>query len=271
VRAALLLVIGLGCYAPQPSSGAPCASSGMCPDGLVCSPASQTCELTAVDAHVGDVAHDSAPIVHDAPVDAATPMLVQHATSYAAPSQSLSVTLPAAPAAGHVLVLIAGNPHAGLTSVTGAGATWARAAISPIYNNVEIWLGVTDGSSATLTATDPGSTAPMSLLLTEWSGLATANTLDGSAVLDGMTSPASAGAIVTTNPRDLILFAISNGSPNTFGVPGPGTWTALPLLDHAVIQAAWYLVADTAASFAPEVSETGHTWDAALVGLRIAP
>ena len=243
----------------------------MCPDGLVCSPASQTCEVTAVDARV-DVVRDSAPIAHDAPVDAAAQaMLVQSATSYAAPSESLSVTLQTAPIAGHVLVLIAGNPHAGLTSVSGAGATGARVAISPVYNNVEIWIGVTDGSSKTLTATDPGSTASMSLLLTEWSGLAAANMLDGSATLDGMASPASAGAITTTNPRDLILFAASDNTPNTFGVPGPGTWTALPVLDHAVIQSAWYLTTDAAATLSPAVSETAHAWDAALVGLRCAP
>jgi len=90
-------------------------------------------------------------------------------------------------------------------------------------------------------------------------------------VLDGTTSPANAGTLVTTNPRDLVVFAISDTAPDTIGVPGPGTWTALPVLDHAVIQEAWYLVANTTASFAPAVSETAHTWDAALVGLRIAP
>lgn len=264
-------MVALGCYAPHPLTGGRCAEGDTCPEGLVCSPASQTCERTAVDAHV-DVIHDGAATAHDAPGDAATTaMLVQSATSYASPSTSLGVTLPSVPAAGHLLVLIAGNPHAPLTSVTGAGATWTLAASSSVYANVEIWLGVTDGSSATLTATDPGSTAPMSMLLTEWSGLAATATLDGAAALDGVTSPASPGAITTTNARDLLVFAISDPFPNTFGAPAPGSWSALPELDHAVSQAAWYRTVDTAGTFAPEVSETAHTWDAALVGLRIAP
>ncbi|HEY6036841.1 MAG TPA: hypothetical protein VIV58_21330, partial [Kofleriaceae bacterium] len=264
----------IGCYAPDPATGARCAAGGTCPEGLVCSPASQTCERTAVDAHV-DAIRDAAVTAHDAPdapIDAATTAtLIQTATSYASPSTSLAVVLPNAPAAGHVLVLIAGNPHAPLASVTGGGATWTRVALSPTYNNVEIWLGVTDGSSSTVTATDPGSTASMSMLLTEWSGLATANILDGSAAIDGATSPASAGSITTANAHDLLIFAISDDVPNTFGAPAPGSWSALPALDHAVNQAAWYVVVASAGSFAPQVSETAHAWDAALVGLRIAP
>jgi hypothetical protein len=37
------------CYHPHPQAGAPCPD-GTCPSGLVCSPASQTCELVAIDA-----------------------------------------------------------------------------------------------------------------------------------------------------------------------------------------------------------------------------
>lgn len=42
------------CYAPNPQAGSPCATSP-CPDGLVCSPATLTCERTAVDAAAHDV------------------------------------------------------------------------------------------------------------------------------------------------------------------------------------------------------------------------
>ena len=270
----VVMLFAVGCYAPDPAAGAPCAAGGTCPEGLVCSPASQTCERTAVDARV-DAIRDSAVTARDAPdapIDAATTAtLIQAARSYASPSTSLAVALANAPAAGHVLVLIAGNPHAPLATVTGGGATWQLAAISPVYANVEIWFGVTDGSSSTVTTTDPGSTAPMSMLLTEWSGLATASILDGAVAIDGTTSPASAGTITTAHARDLLIFAISDAVPNTFGAPAPGTWSALPVLDNAVIQAAWYDVVDTAGSFAPQVTETAHTWDAALVGLKIAP
>lgn len=49
-----LLVLVAACYAPHPPAGSPC-DQGPCPVGLVCSPASLTCELVAVDA---SLAHD---------------------------------------------------------------------------------------------------------------------------------------------------------------------------------------------------------------------
>ena len=49
MRAAVAAVLAVGCYSPHPPAGAPCAD-GVCPTGLVCSPASMTCEVTAVDA-----------------------------------------------------------------------------------------------------------------------------------------------------------------------------------------------------------------------------
>jgi hypothetical protein len=46
-----LFVLVAACYAPRLQSGSPC-DQGPCPIGLVCSPASQTCETVAVDAAV---------------------------------------------------------------------------------------------------------------------------------------------------------------------------------------------------------------------------
>ncbi len=66
MRAVVAAVVLIGCYAPHPPAGSPCAN-GVCPSGLVCSPASQTCELVAVDAPGGK---DAAP-GSDARVDAA--------------------------------------------------------------------------------------------------------------------------------------------------------------------------------------------------------
>lgn len=46
MRATLLLLVA-GCFSPSPPAGAPCPD-GVCPRGLVCSPATLTCEKTAV-------------------------------------------------------------------------------------------------------------------------------------------------------------------------------------------------------------------------------
>ena len=40
------------CFSPHAQPGAPCGDDGTCPSGLVCSPASSTCELSAIDAGV---------------------------------------------------------------------------------------------------------------------------------------------------------------------------------------------------------------------------
>ena len=37
-----------GCFSPAPPAGAPCADNGRCPETLVCSPATKTCEHAAV-------------------------------------------------------------------------------------------------------------------------------------------------------------------------------------------------------------------------------
>jgi hypothetical protein len=71
MRSCLLTVTGIlvGCYAPSPPTGAPCGDNTECPAGLVCSPATRTCEVTAVepaDAAGGDAAGD-APVLADAP------------------------------------------------------------------------------------------------------------------------------------------------------------------------------------------------------------
>jgi hypothetical protein len=50
MRRALAIVAVAGCYGPTVHPGSPCVNGQPCPDGLVCSPASQTCELTAVPA-----------------------------------------------------------------------------------------------------------------------------------------------------------------------------------------------------------------------------
>jgi hypothetical protein len=63
MRSLAAAVLVVGCYAPKPPTGAPCPD-GACPTGLVCSPATQTCELQSTE--VPDAAVER-------PADAATP------------------------------------------------------------------------------------------------------------------------------------------------------------------------------------------------------
>jgi hypothetical protein len=244
----------------------------------VCSPATRTCERTEVDA-----ALDASPdVAIDAPADAAidaspdapapTAQLVQQNVGYAATGTSLSITLANLPAAGDVLVFIGGCPQAELDGVAGGGsASWTRGAFSPVNTNVDIWYGVSDGTSATVTASLATCQGPFWGAVTEWSGL-TATPGDGGHALDGTTSPADPGPVTTTHAHDLLILGVTDMAPNTFGTPAPGTWMPLQNPNSMFVkQGSWYQIVSTAGAYDPQVPETAHDWDAALVALKIAP
>ena len=235
-----------------------------------------TCEVHATDAAADDT---SLPLdaAIDARIDAAPPAdapapqptLVQQGVNAADTATSLSVTLPNLPAAGDVLVMVGGNPHAVLDGVSGGGvASWTRAVYSDTNANIEIWYGVTTGASATVTITCASNTLSMNMSVSEWSDMAATGVLDAQNATSGLTSPAKSGAITTTNAHDLLVLGVSDSSPNTFGNPGPGTWTALTPANGYIVQSEWYRVVSSTGTYAPTVSETAHGWDGAVVALR---
>jgi hypothetical protein len=235
----------------------------------VCSEISTTCELrTDASHHAPDAA-----ITADALADAAPllPMLVQEATGHGSTGNSLSVTLPAAPIAGHVLLMIGGDPQAGLDSVSGGGATWTLVTRSTAQANVEIWMGVTDGSSATVTIALAGNTSTFTMTVSEWAKLASTNRVDVTSVGTALSSPATAGSITSTGAPELVLFGASAFGMATWGTPSGGPWIPMTGVTSNVSQAVWYRVAMTTGTLAPTVTESGTSWDAALVALRAAP
>jgi len=274
----MALVMVAACYAPHPQAGAPCPT-GQCPDPLVCSPATGTCELTATDAPRGDSPQPQDARLVDAardsavPIDAAlTATLVQQQVAHADQS-TLAVTLPAMPTAGNVLVMIGADEHAPLTNVTGGGvATWTLITGSQDNTNVEIWYGVTNGTNATVTLVGPPlDTHPIFANVSEWSGLAATGTVDATRAHSGLSSPADPLAITTTHAHDLVLFGVGDLVPNTYGTPGPGAWTALTPIDADISLAAWFRIVAVAGTVHPTVSETEGDWDAAVAALAIAP
>jgi hypothetical protein len=227
-----------------------------------------TCELTAA----GDDAAPGDDAMADAPNDAAGgPMLVQQVIASADRAATLDATLPAAPAAGDVLLMIGANQHTALTSVTGGGATWTKIAGSDDNANIEVWYGIADGSRSAVAldcAMNGCETQPIWMNLSEWSGLLTTNLVEAGISTSGLTSPVRVASVTTKNPRDLLVFAFADGAPNVVGTPTPGTWTALTeVAPVAVTQFAWYRVVDPG-TYAPTVTETANGWDAAFVILR---
>jgi hypothetical protein len=265
-------VILAGCYAPQPHAGAPCPD-GVCPTGLVCSPATMTCETHAIDAGSRDTSSDI-----DAMADARTdapppnpPALRQQKTGYLNASTLLSVTLDTAPVAGNVLVMV-GSTVSGPITISGGGiATWSLASQSLVNANAEIYFGVTDGSSSTITISRNDTASPIFMNVSEWTGLATTSLLDDAAANDGTISPASAGSVTTVAPA-LLVFGAAEFQSGSFGTPAPGTWTALtPVNGLSVIQSVWYRLEPTPGTYTPTVSETEHEWDAALAAFHYVP
>ena len=200
------------------------------------------------------------------------PAFVQQAIASADDSNSPVVaTLAAMPVSGDLLVVIGGDSHGALTSVTGGGvATWTRATRSLANVNIEIWYGITDGSAAAVTVAYPANNNPIWQLVTEWSAMASTNVLDAAMSMSGESSPATAGA-AGVGPRELALFAVADLTPNTFGTPAQGTWTALmPVSSSSTTQQVWYAIATTPGSLAPSVPETANSWDAAIASFHAA-
>ncbi len=200
----------------------------------------------------------------------AAPAVVQQAVASADNTNStVTATLPARPAAGDLLVMIGGNSRGGLTSVSGGGVSnWTRATRSLTNVNIELWYGISDGTSAAIAIACPASNDPIWELVTEWSGAASVSVLDAASSAAGTSSPASAGDTPVTT-GELALFAVADLTPTTFGTPAPVSWTALmPASTSTTTQQAWYAVAASTGTLAPTVSETAHSWDAAIASFH---
>src|SRR5690348_11701447 len=88
------------------------------------------------------------------PIDA-PPGPVQQVTNFSVITTTLAASLPQQPVAGNLLVMVGATPANALSSVTGGGAQWQRGTLATANINVEIWYGITDGSSATVTIACP--------------------------------------------------------------------------------------------------------------------
>jgi len=223
-----------------------------------------------IDGQTGDASRDARA---DAPGDAAqlpAPALVQAITASANNSnQPLTAVLSAMPASGDLLVMIGAAEHGGLSSVSGGGVTaWTRATRALANTNIEVWYGITDGSSSQVTITFPAYGLPMWMVVGEWSNMATTNLLDMALSTSGTTSPAGAGSITTSSAREIVIFGVGDQTPNTFGAP-QGAWASLPTVtSNATVQSVWWQDLTAGATVAPTVTETHHSWDAAIAAFR---
>ena len=199
--------------------------------------------------------------------------LVQQKNGNSASATSLPVPFTAAPTttAGNVLIMVGGTSTGSLSGVSGGGVgNWFKAQSSTTNTHIEIWYGAVDiatNTSLTTPVTITAATAGgMWMTLMEWSGVSL--TIDQSGAQAGTSSPASAPSITTTNANDLVILGIADNIGNTFGSPSTGTWTALTAVTTPEAQTTWYSIAAATATFNATVTETAHTWDAAIAALK---
>src|SRR5262249_47750194 len=174
VRANLAFAIAAaGCYQPTPA--APCTVScdhGACPAAFECgmdnfchAPGGGGC---TTDASIADAPADSVDAM------ATGPGLLQEAIGSRSMTDSVIATLGMLPHDGNVLVMIGANSAGQLQTVTGGGvAAWTRADRSLQCPNTEIWFGVTNGGSESVTIMGGDPTGNAWLWVGEWSGLDT--------------------------------------------------------------------------------------------------
>lgn len=225
------------------------------------------------DAAIRDAPPGDAPSAAPGDAPFATPTLVQEATAGASSGSPLTVTLVNRPAAGDVLIVLAGAGQAPLSGVSGGGvATWTPAARSPVNCNEEIWYGTSDGTSAVVSILLTGNKDVIFGHVGQWHGLATAP-LDVAVAGSAAAGPAAPGTLVTRQAHDLLVLAASEPLPVTWGEPAPGSWTALKMVTAAPCeQAAWYRLVTETGSYAPTVTESGTAkWDAATAAFTVAP
>lgn len=222
----MLGVVVAGCFAPSAPLGAPCGDEDACPTGLVCAPATNTCERS-----IGSTPDASADSATDTTSDSAQALrstFVDQATSDGA-GGSVTLKLPTAVPVGSLLVLeVAARGVTPTIVVDSRGHSWIKAAeidnstetsVAAIFHVVTVEpLSTSDEIIATVGGSD-GQARGIALFLLEG-----ATSLDqvGSAQASTPTPSVSTTGPLTASP-ELAFGVVVTGfnTPTTF-VPGLG-------------------------------------------------
>lgn len=193
--------------------------------------------------------------------------LVQQAVDDSA-GTSLVITLGASPTAGNILVLCAGADSAGITGVSGGGATWAKAAGGFGFWDCEIWLGtaISGGGSAAITVTMSAS-GNSSGGVSEWSGV---SGLDTSGTRASATGPLVTSASVTPSADNATVVAcFYAGAHKDGGPPSPyaGLTDALAGASGEGLYSAAYVLPTAGATTTTWAIATAGGYDAVTVAL----
>ena len=225
----MLGVVVAGCFAPSAPLGVPCGDEDACPTGLVCAPATNTCEQRSIGS-TPDASADSTTDATgiDSPQPALRSTFLDQATTEG-PGGSVTLKLPTAVSAGSLLVVeVAARGVTPTLVVDSRGHDWIKAAeidnstatsVAAIFHVVTVEpLTTSDEITATVGAGD-GRARAIALFLIEG-----ATSLDqvGSSQGSTLTPSVSTTGALTASP-ELAFGVVVTGfnTPTTF-VPGLG-------------------------------------------------
>lgn len=179
----------------------------------------------------------------------ATIALVRQATNTASGVASCVVTI-TAPNAGNALIAFIGyTSSASVTSVSGGGVTWVKAASDTGTTNegCDIWYGLgSSGVGTSVTVTMPGVNTGIQVNVAEFSGVIASSALDQTnSTAAGISTAPLSNSITPAQNNELVVALLSAGASNTTAGPTNG-FTALTQATNNGFVAPAYIVQTTA-------------------------
>jgi hypothetical protein len=208
--------------------------------------------------------------------------LVQQATGSAhgsipgGGSTTFTVTLTSPTNAGNTLIVVVGSygNNGTASQVSATGVTFTRLGLafySSDKDQVEIWAAANiPGGVTKISVTVASGATSAGANVSEWSGLATTLSQDGTGVAStGSNQTPSTGVLATANATDLLIAATTD---DYYALPStPSGWTALNTIDLSTIAIlSDYQVTTATGTFSATWSgdRGSYGWAALIVGLN---
>ena len=199
------------------------------------------------------------------PLDSLAIALIQQATCTGA-SSPVTCTI-SAPASGNTLCVMEGaSQGSAITSVSGGGVTWVAVSSSTVKFDAEIWCGPNSSGSGTTITINWSVGGTLWANTSEWSGMPTSLTKDGTARNNGTTTNPIATSITTTNASDVMLATVID--PQTLSSGPTNSYTALNTAQANRVQHAYRIVSVTGAYSTDWTYGTSNDWETEHAALQ---
>lgn len=190
-------------------------------------------------------------------------------------SSAVAITI-SAPGAGNGLVaLITSTAYPTVLSISGGGATWAKAKSSDFDNwDAEGWVGPNSDGTGTSISIPNTVAGPLAAIIAEFAGIKKVSPVDQVSTKSGSGTAVTSNAI-TPSENGCIVFYVCAHNDSVAPSAGPtGGFTALtpPAVADQMMISAGYLIQTTAAAASPGLTLPGSAaWEMILFALKAEP